>query len=143
MIKLSLVLGTRRGELWALRHADVRRQAMSLHVEGTKTKAAVRDLPINSGTLAVIDSLPRSLTDDRIFWMVESPGLLTYAWRRTAYHAGLDICMHVARHECLSRLAESADADLLKLRAYSGHTTLVTLGRYARPTAESLRSLIA
>jgi len=142
LVRLSLALGTRRGELHGLRHADIDRQAMTVHIRGTKTEASDRLLPISSGTLAIIDSLPRSLADDRLFWQADKPEDLTYAWRRCCYHAGLDLCLHLCRHECLSRLAEGG-ASIPLLKGFSGHTTLAMLGRYARPAAEGLRALIA
>ena len=144
MIRLSLALGTRRGELFSLRHEDVDRQNLQVHVKGTKTKASDRWLPISVGTLAAIDALPRSLADDRIFWQAASPDSMTFAWRRAARDAGLPhIVLHLARHECLSRLAEGGVIDILKLRSFSGHQTLSMLGRYARPEAEGLRALVA
>jgi integrase len=145
MIRLALALGVRRGELHSLRHGAVDRQAMSIHVAGTKTAASVRTLPISAATLAIIDGLPRSLTDDRLFWQAGAAEDITYAFRRCCYHAKLPhLTLHLCRHECLSRLAEAgAGADLLKLRAYSGHATLSMLGRYARPAAESLRQMVA
>jgi integrase len=143
MVKLSLALGTRRGELHSLLHADVDRQAMTVLVRGTKTAASHRTLPISAGTLAVIDSLPRSLTDDRILWQAGDAVAITYAFRRACYHARLPhLTLHLCRHECLSRLAERG-ADIPLLRAMSGHTTLAMLGRYARPAAEPLRALVA
>lgn len=143
MIRLSIALGTRRGELHSLRHCDVDREAMTVLVRGTKTAASHRTLPISAGTLAVIDSLPRSLTDDRILWQAPDAVAITYAFRRCCYHAKLPhLTLHLARHECLSRLAERG-ADIPLLRAMSGHTTLAMLSRYARPAAEPLRALVA
>ena len=145
MIKLALALGVRRGELWSLRHSDVELELFQIAVAGTKTAASVRTLPISAATANVIGSLPRSLQSDRLFWQAEDAVALTYAFRRCCHFAKLPhLTLHLARHECLSRLAEAgAGADLLRLRAFSGHATLSMLGRYARPVAESLRSLVA
>ena len=143
MIRLSLALGTRRGELWSLQHADVDRTAMSVRVNGTKTVGSVRTIPVSVGTLAVIDTLPRSMADGRILWQAEDAELLTYVWRRCATLAGRrDVCMHLARHEAISRLAERG-ASIPLLRSFSGHQTLAMLARYARPEAEALRLLVA
>ena len=50
--------------------------------------------------------------------------------------------MHLARHEAISRLAEKG-ASIPLLKAFSGHQTLAMLSRYAHPSPETLRALMA
>lgn len=45
-VALAVALGLRRGEVLALRPGDVDTQAWVVHVRGTKTAAALRDLPV-------------------------------------------------------------------------------------------------
>jgi integrase len=45
-VALSVALGLRRGEVLALRREDVDVEAWVVHVRGTKTKGALRDLPV-------------------------------------------------------------------------------------------------
>lgn len=143
MIRLALLTGCRRGELFGLTHADIDRQTMTLRIAGTKTAASDRVIPIGGSVLAAVDSLPRSIACERILWQACTPDALTGAWRRCAARAGLGhIVLHLARHEFLSRAADRG-ASVAQLKALGGHCTLAMLSRYVKASPESARHLIA
>lgn len=139
LLVIALGTGARRGEIFDLRHEHVGREVMELALPGTKTEGSRRTVAMTAAVLAAIDGLPRSLTDSRVFWMVDDPQRFTEAFRRVARAAGApELCLHVCRHEAISRMA-SAGASTEVLRSFSGHQTSAMLARYSRPDVAAQR----
>lgn len=143
LIVIALGTGARRGEIFALRHEHVDRGDMNLTLPGTKTEGSHRVIAMTPKVLAAIDSLSRSLTDSRIFWEVDDPQRMTEAFRRVARAAGApEICLHVCRHEALSRMGEAGATNQI-LRSFSGHATDAMLSRYVKTDTSAQRRFLA
>lgn len=134
-VQLAVETAARQGELLGLEWQSIdlpRRFAMLPITKNGEPRA----VPLSSAALAVLDTLPRSIS-----------GKVLPAQRLTLYHAfaaararaGIeDFTFHDLRHEALSRLAERGDLSVLDLAAVSGHKTLQMLKRYTHLRAEDL-----
>ena len=122
-VLFALTTGARRGELYALRWADVdfaRRWAIF-----PKTKnGTARGVPLVPAVVAALELLPRG--GDRVF-----PEMMTTAWRTAAKNAGLaDFRFHDLRHSAASRLVQSG-ANLSEVAQLLGHKDIRMTQRYS------------
>lgn len=158
-IYLSLNCGLRIGEICALRWTDIDLEKKVIHIRGTiarvknkltggtslivdrpKTKASIRDIPIQSKLIPVISemkntcSFPFVLSNSNTFL---SPR--TYEYR---YHRLLDQCgltpynYHVLRHTFATKCIV-AGVDVKTLSEILGHSSVsITLNTYVHPSME-------
>lgn len=137
-VQLAVETAMRQGELLSLAWSQVdKKRHLVLLMDGEKIKnGEARAVPLSSGALKVLNSLPISVS-----------GLVLPVERMTLYHAFIAACeraeiqnftFHDLRHEALSRLAERGDFSVLELAAVSGHKTLQMLKRYTHLQAENL-----
>lgn len=123
-----LYTGMRVMELGELKAADVHLDARYIDLQGTKTKAARRIVPIHKDIIPVIASL---LADGGEYLVVNGHGLpITYAqWlKRILADAnaitGTDHTLHDTRHTFISAAERSGlDANSVILKRIVGHST--------------------
>lgn len=134
LVILALESAMRRGELLALRWADVYLADRFVRLHDTKNGES-RDVPLSNRAYALLNSLPRHISG-RVF--PTSAEAVKKAFTRAVARAGLgDLHFHDLRHEATSRIAEKLD-NVLELSAVTGHKTLTMLKRYYHPRAKDL-----
>lgn len=113
----------------------LRQIALLLDPDKIKT-GEPRAVPLSSGAIAALESLPRAIKGR----VIPIDHMTLYkAFERACGRAGIeDYTWHDLRHEALSRLAERGDFTVLELAAVSGHKTLQMLKRYTHLQAENL-----
>ena len=107
VVRFAIETGMRMGEILALewRYVDNMAQRVATLPE-TKTGDA-RQVPLSTTAIAAISSLPRHITNGRVFWTWSRADSLENAWRRAVKAAGIiDFRFHDLRHEAVSRLFE-------------------------------------
>ena len=134
LVMLALETAMRRGELLALRWENVDLRSRVARLPETKNGEA-RAVPLSSGAVAVLESLPRSL-HGRVFPVTADA--LKRAFERAVKRAHIEgFHFHDLRHEATTRLAERLP-NLIELAAVTGHKDLKMLKRYYHPRAEDL-----
>lgn len=140
MVILALETAMRRGELLAMRWADIDRQARYVNLPQTKN-GHPRDVPLSPRALGTLDALPRSL-DGRVFPLTLNAWRC--AWRRTRDRSGLpDFRYHDLRHEATSRFFERGDLGVMEVASITGHRDLRMLSRYTHPRAQDIARKLA
>ena len=108
----------------------------------TKTGDA-RQVPLSTAAVAAVSSLPRHISDGRVFWTWQRADSLENAWRRAVKRAGIeDLRFHDLRHEAVSRLFELG-LNPMEVASISGHKTLQMLKRYTHLRASELVKKLA
>jgi integrase len=157
---LALALGLRRGELVDLRWADIDLDGATLTVQGGKTAAARRTLPLSAALVERLREHWRRQQAERaalpLTWQehgrvfaseVGTPlnGRNLYRhFKQLAQRAGLaeDIHFHDLRHTALTRLAERGTPPAV-VQAIAGHTTpTLALQVYTHAELDALRAAI-
>ena len=134
VVIFAIETAARRGEILALRWADVDAAAATAYLSQTKT-GQPRKVPLSPAALAMLRCLPRSL-DGRVFPITASS--LQQAYERAVIRAGIaNLTFHDLRHDALTNLAK-VGLNVLELRAISGHSTANMLQRYVQIDAGSL-----
>lgn len=137
LIIVAVETAMRRGELLALRWADVDLDAGVARLHLTKNGDA-RDVPLSKRareTLAALRATNASC-DDRVFPI--GPDGVRLAFERIRKRAGLhDLHFHDLRHEAVSRLFEKG-LNVVEVSAISGHKELRMLQRYTHLRAAEL-----
>lgn len=140
MVILAIETAMRRGELLAIRWADIDRTNRYVHLPETKN-GHPRDVPLSPRAMATLDALPRSL-DGRIFPITMN--VWKCAWRRTRKRSGLNnFRFHGLRHEATSRFFERGDLGIMEVAAITGHRDLRMLARYTHPRARDIAKKLA
>ncbi|MDE2344450.1 MAG: site-specific integrase [Betaproteobacteria bacterium] len=135
LVQFAIETAMRQGEMLALVWEHVDLEERTAHLEDTKNGEA-RTVPLSSRAVAVLEALPRSSMDGRVFPLTAQAVKL--AWKRATKRAGLeDLHFHDLRHEAASRLAEKLP-NLIELAAVTGHKDLRMLKRYYHPRAADL-----
>lgn len=156
VLHLGLALGLRRGEILALRWADIDWAARTLFIRAGKSKAARRLLPVVPRLEAALRAHhANQLEEKRTLgpeWkehglIVASergtpiiPRNLTRLFKRWLARAGLPlhIRIHDLRHTAITELAATADPK--SLQAFAGHSDAhTTLDLYAHAVADRIR----
>jgi integrase len=133
-VRLAVETCMRRGELTALRWADIDFKLRVASLQTSKNGDA-RDIPLSTKAVLILQGLPRQI-DGRVFTM--TPDAVTRAFIRTCKRAGLtNLRLHDARHEGVTKLFELG-LNPLEVAAISGHRTLQMLKRYTHLKAEDL-----
>lgn len=160
LFHIAVLLGLRKGELFALRWADVDLEERTLHVAESKTKAGRRTLPLTAGLVAELRQHWQYQQEERrlrsVRWkehglvfpsMVGTPisergfhGIFKRILRR----AGLDhsIRFHDLRHTAITDwIAEGADPKTAQ--ALAGHSDpQMTMRVYAKSRSEKPRGAV-
>lgn len=130
----QVMTAARRGETLGLTWNRIDFEAKTAFLPETKNGRA-RKLALRHDLVELLQDLPRDT--ERVF----AVGLdaVVGAWTKACLMAGVhDFHIHDARHEALSRLAESGKFTLPELQVFSGHRDLRMLMRYAHLCASRL-----
>lgn len=142
VVRFAIETGMRMGEILSLtwRNVDMAQRIATL--PDTKTGEA-RQVPLSTAAVAAVSSLPRHISDGRVFWTWRRADSLENAWRRAVTSAGIqDLRFHDLRHEAVSRFFELG-LNPMEVASISGHKTLQMLKRYTHLRATDLvRKLI-
>jgi integrase len=142
--KLAIETGMRKAELVAIEWRDIDIENRTLHIQrvddlhktttvGTKTQkpgdVRTRKIPLSKAAVAILQALTR--TSDKVLNGV-TYNSLTCAWKRAKARAEIeDVRWHDLRHLAITNLAKKVTGDTLsKLKAFSGHKSVVMLQRY-------------
>lgn len=133
IIAVAVLTGMRRGEILAMKWADVDLQRKAIHIPVTKTGHS-RTIPLFDAVAEILDRLPR--TGERVFPMTGNAVRL--AWERIKRKAGVvDLHFHDLRHEAISRFFE-AGLSVPEVALISGHRDPRMLFRYSHPLREQI-----
>lgn len=144
--------GCRRSELVALRWSEVdmagrtawivRRASGGQIVDGTKTKAGRRALPLWPGALLVLEEM-RELGGDGYVWspvpdgsMPYAAGYLTSACGKAGARCGVPCSPHALRHFTATAMADQG-IPVPSIAGLLGHASVATLG-YLHPVAATV-----
>jgi len=142
IVRLALETGMRMGELLTLSWPHIDLQNRVAHLPDTKTDES-RNVPLSTRAVAVLQALPRHITNPRTFWCWNRSDSLENVWRRVVQAADLqDLKFHDLRHEAVSRLFELG-LNPMEVAAISGHKTLQMLKRYTHLRASDLAKRLA
>ena len=142
VVRLAIETGMRMGEILALQWRYVDLQSRVATLPDTKTGDA-RQVPLSTAAIAAISSLPRHISDGRVFWTWQRADSLENVWRRAVRWAGIeDLRFHDLRHEAVSRLFELG-LNPMEVASISGHKTLQMLKRYTHLKASELAKKLA
>jgi integrase len=135
----ALQTGGRRGELVALRWADVNLRQRTVTFRQTKN-GDERTIPMTDTLYALLVAMPRPLTATaRIFAHWQSPGVLTRAFARYVQALGIrDLRFHDLRHDAASTLT-MAGATQRTVMTVLGHRDPRMTVRYQHLSQEHVR----
>ncbi|MFK2893682.1 site-specific integrase [Dyella flagellata] len=135
VIQFAIESAMRLSEIVSLRWEDVDLEAQTAFLPDTKNGDS-RTVPLSKRAVAVLNGLPRSEDEPRVFPV--SANAVKLAWRRATARAGItDLRIHDQRHEATSRIAKKIP-NLVELASVTGHKDLRMLQRYYHPRAEDL-----
>lgn len=151
IIKLALLTGCRRGELFNLKWADVslRNTTVTVTAHSAKTSKP-RHIPLNGEAVDIFKSLRGSnvvsIDKDALVFPHEITGKrlesIYYLWQQLVDKAKVvDFHHHDCRHDFASRLV-MAGVELIAVRDLLGHSTITMTERYSHLAPETLRSAI-
>lgn len=98
-----------------------------------------RSIPMTKRVAEVIERRSRAVDKptDKLFDF--SSRWIQVQWDRVRHHLELgDVTLHVMRHTCASRLAQSGEVDLLVIQKWLGHKTITVTQRYAHLIPKNL-----
>lgn len=134
VVQLALETAMRRGELLGLRWVDIDLVRSTALLADTKNGTS-RNVPLSTGALTVLNSLPRSICG-RVFPLKYFT--LDAAFKRAVRRAKLnDLHFHDLRHTAITAMAKKLP-NLIELSAVTGHKSLAMLKRYYHPNIEDL-----
>jgi integrase len=142
--KLILNTGLRPEELYRLRREDVHLVEGYMHIPFGKTKAARRDIPLNTEARKLLaERLEKLGTEVYVFPSKRDPkrpmGNIANTHHRTVQRSGLAwFRLYDLRHTFATRAVQSG-MDLPTLAAILGHSKINMVLRYAHPTPEHRR----
>jgi len=143
---LMLNTGVRPDEAYRLRREDVHLYEGYLHIPFGKTKAARRDVPLNTEARKLLAGrLDKFGTQVYVFPSKRDRkrpmGNISNTHRRTVKRIGLDFRLYDLRHTFATRAVQSG-MDLPTLAGILGHKKINMVLRYAHPTPEHKRNAI-
>ncbi len=134
LVEFAVETAMRRGEILALKWADIDINTRVAHLAVTKNGES-RYVPLSSSAIAILKRLPRSLCG-HVFPL--KPQTVAAAFMKASARADLgEVRFHDLRHTAITRLAEKLP-NLIELAAVSGHRSLTMLRRYYHPKATDL-----
>lgn len=136
LVWFAIQTAMRRGEmLFEATWSQVDWQARTLKLRDAK--GGSRDVPLTRAAVAILESLPRGESEDRIFGLTEEA--LGGAWERACKRAGIDnLRIQDLRHTAATRHAERLNGNIFLLQLATGHKTLSQLKRYVNHTARDV-----
>ncbi len=138
MAELAIETAMRRGELLALRRADVDGKTAIAFLAQTKN-GTCRRVPLSPRALDILDALP---SDTPLVFPV-TPSAARQAWDRICKRAGISgLHFHDLRHEAISRLFE-AGLNVPEVALISGHRTPSQLFRYTQMRVQTVQRKLA
>jgi integrase len=139
VVIFAMETAARRGEVLALKWADIDLQRKTAKLRVTKTDEP-RTIPLSPACIAMLERLPRSI-DGLVFPVTVEA--LKQAYERAVARAGIkDFTFHDLRHDALTRLSKLG-LSVLELRAISGHATANMLQRYVSIDPSDLAQKLA
>ena len=145
VIRAAIYTGARISELLTLRHGDVRRDEMELHLPDTKTGFSRR--PISAETLAAIDAVEPMPGVPYVFRAVKdarrplSYTTIEKAFRRIMARAGVQNCtLHTLRHWLATMTANSVSNPRVGM-AITGHKSHQAYMNYVHGDCDQARAL--
>lgn len=158
VIGFLLETALRRGELAAMKRADINKAACTLRIPESKTDHQTgekgRTIPLSQRAMQILQSLPARI--DGSVWIYTDVDAISRAFSRTlgmarrAYvaeceAAGMEpepgylegLRLHDLRHEATSRLFERG-LSLPEVASITGHADWDSLKRYTHPQAEQI-----
>jgi integrase len=141
-VLVTMNTGLRRGELLALKWADVDLKQKVLTVEGATAKSgSTRHVPLNDESVRVLKQWREQCPNqDRVFLVKTS---FKRAWAALLTRADIqNFRWHDLRHHFASRLAQAGIA-LNTIRELLGHASLVMTIRYAHLAPDQKREAVA
>lgn len=138
----SINTGMRRGELLALKWADIDFKQKHLTVEGDNAKSGdTRHIPLNSEVLDVLKRWREQRTDETRVFPIDTG--FKSAWRALLERAKIrNFRWHDQRHHFASRLAQ-AGVPLNTIRELLGHGSMAMTLRYAHLAPDQKREAVA
>ena len=131
--------GCRRGDALSLRWSNIDlANGFGVIEEDKRHKEKV--ITLNSDVVALLQTLPRHASDDRVFFWVPSGDAVTWAFSQAVKKSKLvNFRLHDLRHTAASHLA-MAGHDIKTIQDFLGHSDIRQTTRYAHLTRKSLRS---
>lgn len=126
--------GLRLGELLRLTAADMSQTSITVWVSKSDNP---RTIPMTKRVRETLCRRSRMTNGGPLFDF--SSRWIQVQWDRVRHHLGLtDVTLHVMRHTCASRLAQSGQVDLLVIQKWLGHKTITVTQRYAHLIPKNL-----
>lgn len=158
VIEFLLETAMRRGELAAMKRADINKAACTLRIPESKTDHQTgekgRTIPLSARAMQILQSLPARI--DGSVWIYTDVDAISRAFARTvamarrAYVAECEasgshpeqgylegLRLHDLRHEATSRLFERG-LSLPEVASITGHADWDSLKRYTHPQADQI-----
>jgi integrase len=146
IVLLALNTGMRRGELFAMRWADVDLVRAIVTVRGADAKSGqTRHVPLNTEVITVLNTWKDGSTTELAFAGRDGEPLddIKTAWLKLAKVAKLEnFRFHDLRHTFASKLVQ-AGVDLNTVRELLGHTDIKMTLRYAHLAPEHKAAAVA
>jgi len=143
LVLMAITTGARRGELLALRWADLNLERRTAYVRTSKNGEA-RTLVLVAPVLAEIERIRSRRPENFVFASDARPGRamrVEAAFRRACAEARIEnFRFHDLRHTCASYLAQQG-ASLLEIADTLGHKQMQMVKRYAHLSVESKQRL--
>lgn len=155
IIQLAIETGMRLGEMLRMEWPHISLEKRTATLYETKN-GEVRIVPLSSKAVAVLQTIPRHITEHRVFWNWKKPDSFEKSWRRQVMRAKAqylkeceiqkatpdpcfleNIRFHDLRHEATSRFFEKG-LNVMEVATITGHKTLSMLMRYTHLRPESL-----
>jgi integrase len=131
--------GCRRGDALSLRWSNVDLvNGFGVIEEDKRHKEKI--ITLNSDVIALLKTLPRHATNDRVFFWIPSGAALSMAFGDAVKKTGVvNFRLHDLRHTAASHLA-MAGHDIKTIQDFLGHSDIRQTTRYAHLTRQSLRN---
>jgi integrase len=140
MIIFAIETGMRLGEILSLKYSDIQNDVAVL--KQTKNNE-IRYVPFSLKVKTVLQTLPKCLTDNRIFYFWKTVSGFESSWQKFKKREELvDLRFHDLRHEAISRMFEKGMSHM-EVSAISGHKSLLVLRKYTHLNIEFLRDKLS
>ena len=153
---LAVETALRQAMLFELRWSwiDFDTKLINIPVEyrGTENKGVPAALPMSSRTIAVLDTLPRSI-DGRVLATTQNAVVVAFKKAKAGYFAEcersgrepaflVNLTWHDLRHEACTRLSERMGMNPFRVAAVTGHRSMQTLKRYTHLNPQDLVAML-
>jgi integrase len=140
IVIFAIETGMRLGEILTLTYSDIEDGAATL--KQTKNNE-IRYVPFSLKVQTVLQTLPKSLTDNRVFYFWKTVSGFESSWQKFKKREGLvDLRFHDLRHEAISRLFEKG-FNHMEVSSISGHKSLLILRKYTHYHHEFIKQKIS